>query len=114
MARMKKPENETEDQAQSRRMMETVANHATRSEKTSWHRKQKNMEKLISRMEPFDDQILNLMAQKQLLLDEVAVLRTEMVDSCIHPYDLLVQKEGSAECKFCNRELAVANTEQAE
>ena len=111
MARLKKPEDETETQALSRRMKETIANHATRSEKTSWHRKQKNMEKLIARMAPFDDQILNLMAQKQILLDEVSVLRVEMVESCIHPYDGLIHKGDFVECKFCNKQLAPTVTD---
>ena len=107
MARQKKPENETNDQADARRALEIVANHANRSEKTSWSRKQKNMEKLLARLSPYDEQLLNLLAHKQLILDEVAVLRDEMVDDCVHPYDLLVMKEGYVECKFCNRKLNV-------
>lgn len=105
MARMKKPENETQTESIERRTKETVANHANRSEKTSWARKEKNMKKLLDQLEPYDNEILSLMAKKQGIIDSITILRNEMVEECIHPYDQLVTKDGYVECKFCNKKL---------
>ena len=43
MARQRKPENETIGEARVRQLLESVANNADRSEKTSWNRKMDNM-----------------------------------------------------------------------
>ena len=43
MARRKKPENETTEQARARRTLESIADNATRSEKVSWDRKMGNI-----------------------------------------------------------------------
>lgn len=102
---MKKPDQETESETVDRQHKEKIANHANRSEKTAWSRKEKQMERLITQLEPIDDQMLTLLAQKQIILDEITLLRQEMVDTCIHPFHLLVAKDGYVECKFCNRKL---------
>lgn len=107
MARMKKPDNETEQQAAERRVLEAIANHATRSEKTAWSRKRKNMETLVGKLTPLENKMIELRSKMTPIYDEVAVLRAEMVDECIHPYDLLVNKGEYTECKFCNKKLVV-------
>lgn len=109
MARMKKPENETEQQAQIRRLLETIANHATRSEKTAWSRKRKNMEILVGQLAPLENKMIELRAKMQPIYDEVAILRAEMVNDCVHPFDLLVFKENHVACKFCDKKLVVKN-----
>ena len=43
MARRKKPDNETQEQALARRTLESIADNATRSEKVSWDRKIVNL-----------------------------------------------------------------------
>lgn len=107
MARQRKPENETEEQARIRQMLESIANNSDRSEKTSWNRKMDNMIKLISRLTPIEDQIAELEAQKLPILDDVQSLRHLMVKECIHPYDHLVYHENHVRCKFCNRKISV-------
>lgn len=110
MARRKKPENETAEQASERNLFEKIANHSNRSEKTAWKRKLTNMEKLIEQLRPVEEKILDIMRiEKQPLLDKVQVLRLEMVKECIHPFEHLVQKDGHVECKFCNRRIVVSN-----
>lgn len=107
MPRKKKPEGETQEQAQMRRALETIANAATRSEKVSWDRKMDNMVKLMAKLRPLEEKIVDLMALKQPIYDEIAELRTDMVADCVHPYTHLILKyiEGEAlvECKFCMR-----------
>lgn len=107
MPRKKKPEGETPEQARVRRALETIANAATRSEKVSWDRKMDNIVKMMAKLRPLEDQILDLMAQKQPIFDEIAALRHDMVNDCVHPFTHLVFKsveDGEyIECKFCQK-----------
>ena len=108
MARKKLPDNETHEQAAVRKAIESIANNATRNEKVSWDRKMDNMVKLISKLRPIEDKIMDLMAQKLPLFDDISALRTEMVKECIHPSSHLVFKVDDdmgeyVECKFCDR-----------
>ncbi len=110
MARRKKPENETPTQANERNLFESIANHANRSEKTAWKRKLVNMEKLIEKIRPIEEKILTIIKdEKQPILDDIYILRQQMVKECIHPYEHLVQKDGFVECKFCNKRLRSKN-----
>ena len=112
MPRKKKPEGETPEQARVRRQLETIANTASRSEKISWDRKMDNMVKLIARLRPIEEKIMDLMAEKQPIFDEIAELRTEMVNDCVHPFTHLVFKTtengDTIQCKFCMRHFKVA------
>lgn len=103
MARQKKPENETKEQMETRQYLESIANHATRSEKTSWNRKYGNMQTLLEKLEPIEQQIIDLMGEKQPILDEIQMLRKEMVETCVHPYEMLTVSNGFVLCKFCNK-----------
>lgn len=108
MARKKKPENETVDEATLRRILEFVSNIASRSEKTSWNRKMDNMVKLISQLTPIEEKILEIMLkEKQPILDLINDLRTSMINECVHPFDQLVLKEDHILCKFCNRKIGI-------
>jgi len=108
MARRKKPENETPDQAELRLLLESIANHANRSEKTAWKRKLKNMEGLLDELHPIEEKILTIIAdEKQPMLDKIAELRSVMVKECIHPYEHLIKKDGFVECKFCGKKMRV-------
>lgn len=111
MARRKKPENETIDEAQVRRQLETIADAASRSEKVSWDRKMDNMVSLLARLKPIEDKILDLMSEKLPVMDEIAALRKEMVRDCVHPYThLLHQGDGTVACKFCNKTFALVRS----
>lgn len=111
MARRKKPLNETTEQSVERKLFEDISNQSTRSEKTAWNRKMDNMVKLLARIRPLEEQILDLTAQKAPLLDEVVELRKTMVNECVHPYEQLVQRDGYVECKFCGRKIRVNASE---
>lgn len=110
MARRKKPEQETPEQAKVRRDMETVADFAPRSDKVAWQRKYNNMQTLIDEMEPINVKIRELIAEKQPILDQIAELRAIMVQECIHPYDMLEHVgDSNVTCKFCGRVIHVVD-----
>lgn len=106
MARRKKPKNESNDQARIRRKLEKIANAATRSEKTSWNRKLQKMQKIIDdKLNPIEDEILELQAQKEAIFDETQILRNIMVLECVHPFDYLTVKDDHILCNFCNKKI---------
>jgi hypothetical protein len=107
MARQRKPENETLEQARVRQMLESIANNSDRSEKTSWNRKMDNMVKLLSRLTPIEDQMAELEAQRVPIIDDIQDLRQLMVKECIHPFDHLVYHDNHVKCKFCERNISV-------
>lgn len=108
MSRRSKPENETPEQEQQRKLFETISNTANRSEKTSWNRKMDNMVKLLAKLQPIEQQIIELQAQKMPVFDEVQILRELMVAECIHPYQYLVAiDDKTALCKFCNCKITI-------
>jgi hypothetical protein len=109
IARRKKPEGETPDEAVVRHRLEQIADNATRSEKVSWDRKMDNMVSLIAKLRPIEDQTLDLMAQKVPILDEIEILRREMVRECVHPYTHLVDHEGTVKCNFCSKRFGLVN-----
>lgn len=87
------------------KIMNDVAGMADRSEKTSWNRKLKNIQKLIAQTKEIEDEMSKLRARRQPLLDQIADYRTEMVDTCIHPIEYLTVHEGVVKCKFCERNI---------
>lgn len=110
MSRRKKPENETPSEAKVRRTLEAIADNATRGEKVSWDRKMDNMVSILATLQPIEDQILELMAKKLPILDDISDLRKEMVRDCVHPYHLLAvdpNGSGTVSCKFCNKTFTV-------
>lgn len=110
MARQRKPEHENQEEAVTRRRLETVANAATRSEKVAWERKMDNMQSMINTLKPLEDQILEIMVKKNVILDGVAGLRKEMVRDCIHPYEHLVPHDDrTVTCKFCNKRFTLTS-----
>lgn len=105
MPRRKKPENETQEETLIRQELETIANNASRSEKTSWNRKMNNMVSLLAKLKPIEDQILELVKKKEVIFDEIQELRGVMINECIHPFEQLMYKKDHIECKFCSRKL---------
>jgi len=108
MSRRKKPEGETPEEAKIRRIFESIADNATRGEKVSWERKLDNMVSIIAKLRPIEEKIMDLMAEKQPILDEINELRKEMVRDCVHPYThLAIKPDGTINCKFCNKTFSV-------
>lgn len=78
-----------------------------KNERIAWIRKMDKMQQLIKTMEPIEDVILAKIAEKQVIMDEITELRKLMVKDCIHPIDMLVDKQTHIVCKFCNDKLRV-------
>lgn len=109
MAKRKRPEDVSPEELALHKEKDFIANHATRSEKTAWQRQYENLSKLVRKLEPIEDKLMALIADKSKILDEVFVLRKELVESCIHPFDDLIKHDGALICKFCEKRMAVPN-----
>lgn len=107
MARRKAPENESQAQQIERRTKELIANAANRSEKTSWNRKMDNMVKLMARLRPIEEKIIDLQAEKIPVFDDIQKLRETMIKECVHPYEYLILSDDHAECKFCGKRIGL-------
>jgi len=107
MSRQKAPENETFEQQTERLIFETISNFSNRSEKTSWKRKRDNIANIIEQLKPLEAEILAITAKKLPLMDQIALTRIEMVESCIHPIEDLVLHEGHVRCKFCEKTMSI-------
>ena len=78
-----------------------------KNERVAWSRKLDKMQTLIQNMEPIENKLLELYAEKQKHMDEITQLRNIMIKDCIHPVDFLVDKITYVECKFCNDKIRV-------
>ena len=111
MARRKAPANETVEEMEIRKEREDISNHATRSEKVSWERQFGNMQKLLeTKIQPLENQIIALMAEKSEYIDEMVAIRDELVRDCIHPFEHVVEHQdhpGIYTCKFCDKKVAL-------
>ena len=107
MSQQRRNPNETPEERSDRLFKESVSNHATRSEKTAWARKQTNLEKYVTtKINPKEEEIRDLQAGLIGEYDVVNDMRKEMVESCIHPFDMLVVDGEYAVCRFCNKRMA--------
>ena len=110
MTRRKKPALETAPQKDIRQQLDMIADNATRNEKIAWNRKQANLQALVADLRPIEDKILDLMAQKLPIVDQIAVGRKELVETCVHPFEYLTTNvAGEIECKFCNKKFKIVN-----
>ncbi len=109
MAKRKTPENVTEEQLADHKAKDLISNHATRSEKTAWNRQYENLAKLVKRLEPIEDKLMALQTEKGKIFDELLVLRKELVESCVHPFEQLVTHEQRIICKFCEKRMVLPN-----
>ena len=105
-------ENEILTEAQENKIINSIANKANRSEKTSWNRKMDNMVNLLSKLSPIEDKIIAAMNDKIPLEDEIQVLRGTMVNECVHPKEYLTIHNNFVECKFCNKRVQQVNASE--
>jgi len=85
-----------------------LSSNYTSYEKVSWKRKDKNIKALITKLEPIQENILELMVEKNEILDKIAVIRAQMVLECVHPEDhLIIRGDATMYCKFCERSLGL-------
>lgn len=102
----KQQNDESDDQYNSRIKKSKVSNLATRSEKTGWLRKRKNLaEYVVDNINPIEEQIIEIRTQiLQPMYDHIHELRKDLVSDCIHPFEELRElDDGTIECTFCNK-----------
>lgn len=109
MSKRKKPEFQTPEEKSIWELKDNISNFAPRSEKNAWARKRHVIEALVDEVRPIEDEILVLSNKAQPIYDKIAILRKEMVDSCVHPFDMLVYKGNHIHCKFCDTKLSIPN-----
>lgn len=95
------------DEETAHKEMEIVSKDADKNERLSWRRKEKKMEEFIKKLDPLNEEMLDLIKRKQPILDDIEELRIKMVHECVHPAKMLVHKGDHILCKFCNRKLKV-------
>lgn len=62
-----------------------------------------NMTALLGRLRPIEDKILELMAEKMPIVDEISALRRDMVRDCVHSYTYLTDRGVHVTCNFCSK-----------
>lgn len=88
-----------------------ICNHAKRNEKTAWERKRKKLSMLIDeQLAPLEEQERAIILKKIPILDQIELVRQQMVETCIHPYDELVYNSNAQifTCKFCEARINVS------
>jgi hypothetical protein len=90
-----------------------VYNVSPRYDKTAWLRRYEKMIGIIENdINPLVEMKYKIDDQLQQLFDQVAVLKQELVDNCIHPVDMqevIDQDEHVVYCGFCKRKLRIVN-----
>lgn len=105
--------DETAQERDTRLIFDQIGDLVPRPEKVAWNKKATTMSKLITSIRPLEDQILELLNQKQPIMDEISELRKDMVNTCIHPSKyLLLKSNGIVVCKFCNKQFKINLSEQ--
>ncbi len=94
------------------KMIEYVSKKATASEVASWNRKMDNVEKLLAKLTPLEQQIVQLVVEKHKQIDEIDQLRKTMVEQCIHPKTHLTHNSNNntIACKFCNKTFSIIDS----
>lgn len=84
-----------------------LRSHFDKADLLAWKRKEKKLNEIIeNKLKPLEDKILEIQMLKQPIFDEMNEIRKEMVDTCIHPENYLVEIDNSIIlCKFCNKKL---------
>lgn len=85
--------------------MDYIASLPTKSEVKSWERKCVALAKLLDLLAPIDEQVLEILRERQPLINEIEDLRHIMTQECIHPLEHLVSSPKFIHCKFCDRRL---------
>ena len=95
------------DEDTANKEMDTVARFADKNQRLAWKRKMNRMDELLERIQPLEEKALEIIKEKQPIMDEIERVRQMMVKECVHPKDYLVHKGDHILCKFCKSKLAI-------
>ena len=80
------------------------------AERNKWKRRHEAITPLITEVQRLEKKIIDLQARCQPMYDEIAGIRAEMVDMCVHDKQyLVIMDDGVVECKFCNKRIRIIN-----
>jgi hypothetical protein len=82
-----------------------IHQQSTQLDKTSWLRKLDNLQTLVKQVNSLADQISEIEEKKIPIIDQIAELRQQMVQECIHPVDQLIEYDTYTVCKFCEKRI---------
>lgn len=99
--------NEELSKEMMQRHIDAIATHQHKNTRLAWKRKQDKMSALIEKAAEVEQEILQLVLKKQPIMDEIQMLRAEMVKECIHPKDHLAHHGTYLVCRFCERKLSI-------
>lgn len=85
----------------------TISNFRDKNEKASWLRKKANLESIVDKLEPIEDEIRKLQQIKMDMIDELQEIRKTMIVDCIHPQDYLVHYGKFVKCRFCETNISI-------
>lgn len=88
--------------------LDKVSGFAEKNQKLSWSRKKKRIDELVERVQPIENKIMDLIREKQPILDQIDEVRDKMVKECVHPKDHLSHRGDHVLCRFCQRKINVA------
>lgn len=97
------------DNTQQSPEIEYIASLPSKSEVKSWERKCIALAKLLELLAPIDEQILEIIRERQPLINDIEDLRGQMTQECIHPKEHLIDLPAYVLCKFCERKLVIPN-----
>lgn len=95
------------DEATVARHIKAVVSHTGKNEKLAWNRRVKKMQGLVDSHQEYEERILAIIKEKEPLLDEISILRNDMIKECIHPKDHIVHMNTYLVCRFCERKLSI-------
>ena len=95
------------DKKKQKRDFAAIANFRDKNEKASWLRKKKNLEALVTKLEPIEDDLRRLNTAKMDIMDEISDIRKTMVVDCVHPQDYLVHYTKYVKCRFCESNISI-------
>lgn len=84
-----------------------VSKQFDKNDKLAWNRKKVKLDLLIEQLKPFEDRMLEIIKERQPIMDKIVELRNVMVHECVHPIDSLVHKDAFIHCKFCDAKLTI-------
>jgi hypothetical protein len=95
------------DEDEANRQLDKISRFADKNQRLSFKRKGERMQKLLDRISPIEKQILELILEKNPIMDEIDKVRRGMVHECVHPRDHLAHKGTHVQCKFCAKEIGL-------
>jgi hypothetical protein len=97
------------DEDQARLDLDNVSKFSDKNQRLAWRRKRTKMDELLAKILPYEEQILEIIYEKQSIMDDIEVVRKAMVKECVHPADYLVHKGNFILCKFCKNKIVINN-----